>query len=56
MWDVCGVKTAILEAAQVLPVSDGFYRRHHGGHEFSGVEHAFAEIFRDSHFLAGAPG
>ncbi|MFQ7452508.1 MAG: prephenate dehydrogenase [Flavonifractor plautii] len=52
VWDVCGVKTAILEAAQVLPGTVDFIGRHPmAGTEFSGVEHAFAEMFRDSHFL-----
>ena len=52
MWDVCGVKTAILEAAQVLPGTVDFIGCHPmAGTEFSGVEHAFAEMFRDSHFL-----
>ena len=52
VWDVCGVKTAILEAAQVLPGTVDFIGCHPmAGTEFSGVEHAFAEMFRDSHFL-----
>ena len=49
---MCGVKTAILEAAQVLPGTVDFIGCHPmAGTEFSGVEHAFAEMFRDSHFL-----
>ena len=52
VWDVCGIKTAILEAAEVLPETVDFIGCHPmAGTEFSGVEHAFAEMFRDSHFL-----
>ena len=52
VWDVCGIKTAILEAAEVLPDTVDFIGCHPmAGTEFSGVEHAFAEMFRDSHFL-----
>ncbi|MFQ9915617.1 MAG: prephenate dehydrogenase/arogenate dehydrogenase family protein [Flavonifractor plautii] len=41
VWDVCGVKTAILEAAQVLPGTVDFIGCHPmAGTEFSGVEHA----------------
>ena len=50
--DVCGIKTAIMKAAQVLPPQVDFIGCHPmAGTEFSGVEHAFAEMFRDSHFL-----
>ena len=52
VWDVCGIKTAILEAAAVLPDTVDFIGCHPmAGTEFSGVEHAFAEMFRGSHFL-----
>ena len=52
VWDVCGVKSAILEAAGVLPDTVDFVGCHPmAGTEFSGVEHAFAAMFRDSHFL-----
>ena len=52
MWDVCGVKTAVMEAAEALPETVDFIGCHPmAGTEFSGVEHAFAEMFRDSHFL-----
>ncbi len=50
--DVCGVKTAVMEAARVLPETVDFVGCHPmAGTEFSGVEHAFAEMFRDSHFI-----
>lgn len=52
VWDVCGVKSAILEAAQVLPETVDFIGCHPmAGTEFSGVEHAFGEMFQGSHFL-----
>ena len=52
VWDVCGVKTAILEAAQVLPGTVDFIGCHPmAGTEFSGVEHAFAEMFQGSHLI-----
>ena len=52
VWDVCGIKTAILEGAAVLPETVDFVGCHPmAGTEFSGVEHAFGEMFRDSHFL-----
>ena len=50
--DVCGVKTSILEGAQVLPPQVDFIGcQPMAGTEFSGIEHAFAEMFRDSHFI-----
>ena len=52
VWDVCGIKTAILEGAAALPDTVDFVGCHPmAGTEFSGVEHAFGEMFRDSHFL-----
>ena len=52
VWDVCGVKTAIMEGAQVLPPSVDFIGCHPmAGTEFSGIEHAFGEMFRQSHFI-----
>lgn len=52
VWDVCGVKSAILEAARVLPETVDFIGCHPmAGTEFSGVEHAFGEMFQGSHFL-----
>lgn len=50
--DVCGVKTAILEGARVLPPQVDFIGCHPmAGTEFSGVEHAFAQMFQGSHFI-----
>ena len=52
VWDVCGVKSAILEGADCLPDTVDFIGCHPmAGTEFSGVEHAFAELFQGSHFL-----
>ncbi len=50
--DVCGVKTAIMEGARVLPEGVDFIGCHPmAGTEFSGIEHAFGDMFRDSHFI-----
>ena len=50
--DVCGIKSAIMEAAKVLPESVDFIGCHPmAGTEFSGIEHAFAEMFRGSHLI-----
>ena len=50
--DVCGVKTSILEAAEVLPDTVDFIGCHPmAGTEFSGIEHAFAELFQGSHLI-----
>lgn len=50
--DVCGVKSAIMEAAQVLPENVDFIGCHPmAGTEFSGVEHAFSEMFQKSHLI-----
>lgn len=50
--DVCGVKTAIMEAAKVLPDTVDFIGCHPmAGTEFSGIEHAFGEMFQRSHFI-----
>ncbi|MBM6938920.1 prephenate dehydrogenase [Pseudoflavonifractor phocaeensis] len=50
--DVCGVKTAVMEAAKCLPPEVDFIGCHPmAGTEFSGVEHAFGEMFRGSHLL-----
>ncbi|WP_130870451.1 prephenate dehydrogenase [Intestinimonas massiliensis (ex Afouda et al. 2020)] len=52
VWDVCGVKSAILEGAKVLTDTVDFIGCHPmAGTEFSGVEHAFGEMFQNSHFL-----
>lgn len=50
--DVCGVKGAILAGAECLPHGVDFIGCHPmAGTEFSGIEHAFAGMFRDSHFI-----
>ncbi len=50
--DVCGIKTAIMEGARVLPPSVDFIGCHPmAGTEFSGIEHAFGEMFRHSHMI-----
>ncbi len=50
--DVCGVKTAILAAATVLPPEVDFIGCHPmAGTEFSGIEHAVADMFRQSHLI-----
>ena len=50
--DVCGVKSAIMEGAGVLPDTVDFIGCHPmAGTEFSGIEHAFPEMFHASHFI-----
>lgn len=50
--DVCGIKTAVMEQAKCLPPGVDFIGCHPmAGTEFSGIEHAFAEMFRDSHLI-----
>ncbi|WP_251447968.1 prephenate dehydrogenase [Vermiculatibacterium agrestimuris] len=50
--DVCGIKSAIMAAAQALPPEVDFIGCHPmAGTEFSGIEHAFAEMFRGSHLI-----
>ncbi|MGI5929351.1 prephenate dehydrogenase [Pseudoflavonifractor sp.] len=50
--DVCGIKTAIMEAAEVLPPEVDFIGCHPmAGTEFSGIEHAFGEMFQKSHLI-----
>lgn len=50
--DVCGVKTAILEAARVLPPEVDFIGCHPmAGKETSGIEHADGALFHGAHFL-----
>lgn len=50
--DVCGIKSAVMEKAQCLPDTVDFIGCHPmAGTEFSGVEHAFAEMFRGSHLI-----
>ena len=50
--DVCGVKTAVMEAAQCLPEGVGFIGCHPmAGKEVSGIDHAEATLFRNAHFI-----
>ena len=50
--DVCGIKTAILEAAQILPPEVDFIGCHPmAGKETSGIFHADPELFRGAHFI-----
>lgn len=50
--DVCGVKTAIMKGAEVLPHTVDFIGCHPmAGTEFSGIEHAFGEMFQGSHLI-----
>ena len=50
--DVCGVKSAIMAGAECLPREVDFIGCHPmAGTEFSGIEHAFAEMFRHSHLI-----
>lgn len=50
--DVCGVKSAVMEGAKVLPETVDFIGCHPmAGTEFSGIEHAFGALFQDSHFI-----
>ena len=50
--DVCGVKTAIVEGAKVLPEGVEFIGGHPmAGTEFSGVEHALKHMFQGAHYI-----
>ena len=50
--DVCGVKTAIVEGARVLPEGVEFIGGHPmAGTEFSGVEHALKHMFQGAHYI-----
>ncbi len=50
--DVCGIKTAIMEASKVLPDTVDFIGCHPmAGTEFSGIEHSFPELFQRCHFI-----
>lgn len=50
--DVCGIKTAIMEGAKVLPDSVDFIGCHPmAGRESSGIEHCEKEMFHGAHFL-----
>ncbi|MBE6956025.1 MAG: prephenate dehydrogenase/arogenate dehydrogenase family protein [Ruminococcaceae bacterium] len=50
--DVCGVKTAIVRAARVLPPEVDFIGGHPmAGTEFSGVQNALKDMFRGAHYI-----
>jgi prephenate dehydrogenase len=50
--DVCGIKTAIVEAAEVLPAGVDFIGCHPmAGTEFSGIENSFPTLFQNAHFI-----
>ena len=50
--DVCGVKSAILEGAKVLPSSVSFVGGHPmAGTEFSGIQHALVNMFQGAHYI-----
>lgn len=50
--DVCGIKTVIMEAAEVLPPEVDFIGCHPmAGTEFSGIENSFPTMFRNAHFI-----
>ena len=50
--DVCGIKGAVCEAAKVLPENVEFIGSHPmAGTEFSGIEHAQADMFEGAHYI-----
>ncbi len=50
--DVCGVKTAVLEKAKLLPQSVDFIGSHPmAGTEFAGIENALPNLFRGSNWI-----
>ena len=50
--DVCGIKTAIVEAARSLPPQVEFIGGHPmAGTEFSGVQNALKHMFRGAHYI-----
>ena len=52
VWDVCGVKTAMMEAAGQLPAGVDFIGCHPmAGKEVSGIDNAEATLFRNTHFI-----
>ena len=52
VMDVCGIKTAIMEAAKCLPETVDFIGCHPmAGKEVSGIENAEATLFRNTHFI-----
>ena len=50
--DVCGIKTAIMEAARCLPETVDFIGCHPmAGKEVSGIDNAEGTLFRNTHFI-----
>lgn len=50
--DVCGIKGAVMEGAEVLPNTVDFIGSHPmAGTEFSGIEHALPDMFRNAHYI-----
>jgi len=50
--DVCGIKTAVMEAARCLPEGVDFIGCHPmAGKEVSGIDHAEGTLFRNAHFI-----
>lgn len=50
--DVCGIKTAIVEAAKQLPTQVEFIGGHPmAGTEFSGIQNALKHMFRGAHYI-----
>lgn len=56
VWDVCGVKSAVMAAAACLPDGVDFIGCHPmAGKEVSGIDNAEATLFRNTHFIV-TPG
>ena len=56
VWDVCGVKTAVMEASKCLPEGVDFIGCHPmAGKEVSGIDNAEGTLFRNTHFIV-TPG
>ncbi len=56
IWDVCGVKTAVMAAAKRLPQGVDFIGCHPmAGKEVSGIDNAESTLFRNTHFIV-TPG
>ncbi len=50
--DVCGIKSAIMEVAKMLPDSVEFIGGHPmAGTEFSGIQHALKNMFHGAHYI-----
>ena len=50
--DVCGIKGAVMKAAEVLPPTVDFIGGHPmAGTEFSGIENALPHLFRGAHYI-----